>query len=158
MTRGPTKDNLLLRMTEQDWDDVINVNLKSIFNTTKVASKVMLKNRYGVFINLTSVVGVQGNAGQSNYAASKAGIIGFSKSVAKEFGSRNIRTNVVAPGFIRTEMTDVLDPKVVEGWGSRYPPKTCRPAGRCGQRLCFPRVGHQHLHNRAGYTCLRRDV
>ena len=120
---GITKDNLLLRMTEQDWDDVINVNLKSMFNTTKVTSKVMLKNRYGVFINLSSVVGVQGNAGQSNYAASKAGIIGFSKSVAKEFGSRNIRRNVVAPGFIRTEMTDVLDPKVVEGWEAGIPLK-----------------------------------
>ncbi|MBW4888707.1 3-oxoacyl-[acyl-carrier-protein] reductase [Mucilaginibacter sp. HMF5004] len=120
---GITKDNLLLRMTEQDFDDVINVNLKSIFNTTKVASKIMLKNRYGVFINLSSVVGVQGNAGQANYAASKAGIIGFSKSIAKELGSRNIRTNVVAPGFIRTEMTDVLDPKTVEGWEAGIPLK-----------------------------------
>ncbi len=120
---GITKDNLLLRMTEQDFDDVINVNLKSIFNTTKVASKIMLKNRQGVFINLSSVVGVQGNAGQANYAASKSGIIGFSKSVAKELGSRNIRTNVVAPGFIRTEMTDVLDPKVVEGWEANIPLK-----------------------------------
>ncbi len=120
---GITKDNLLLRMTEADFDDVIEVNLKSIFNTTKVASKIMLKNRYGVFINMSSVVGVQGNAGQANYAASKAGIIGFSKSVAKELGSRNIRTNVVAPGFIKTEMTDVLDPKVVEGWEAGIPLK-----------------------------------
>jgi 3-oxoacyl-[acyl-carrier protein] reductase len=120
---GITKDGLLMRMTEENWDDVINVNLKSVFNTTKVASKIMMKNRYGVFINLSSVVGVQGNAGQANYAASKAGIIGFSKSVAKELGSRNIRTNVVAPGFIRTEMTDVLDPKVVEGWEANIPLK-----------------------------------
>jgi 3-oxoacyl-[acyl-carrier protein] reductase len=120
---GITKDGLLLRMTEADFDEVMEVNLKSVFNTTKVASKVMLKNRYGVFINMSSVVGVQGNAGQSNYAASKAGIIGFSKSIAKELGSRNIRTNVVAPGFIRTEMTDVLDPKVVEGWEADIPLK-----------------------------------
>lgn len=120
---GITQDNLLLRMSEENWDDVLNINLKSIFNVTKAASKVMMKNRKGVFINMSSVVGVQGNAGQSNYAASKAGIIGFSKSVAKELGSRNIRTNVVAPGFIRTEMTDVLDPKVVEGWEKGIPLK-----------------------------------
>jgi len=120
---GITKDGLLMRMTEENWDEVLNVNLKSVFNTTKVASKIMMKNRYGVFINLSSVVGVQGNAGQANYAASKAGIIGFSKSIAKELGSRNIRTNVVAPGFIRTEMTDVLDPKVVEGWEANIPLK-----------------------------------
>jgi 3-oxoacyl-[acyl-carrier protein] reductase len=120
---GITKDGLLMRMTEDNWDDVMNVNLKSIFNVTKAASKIMMKNRAGVFINISSVVGVQGNAGQSNYAASKAGIIGFSKSIAKELGSRNIRTNVVAPGFIRTEMTDVLDPKVVEGWTAGIPLK-----------------------------------
>jgi 3-oxoacyl-[acyl-carrier protein] reductase len=113
---GITKDGLLMRMTEENWDEVLNVNLKSVFNITKVASKVMMKNKKGVFINMSSVVGVQGNAGQANYAASKAGIIGFSKSIAKELGSRNIRSNVVAPGFIRTEMTDILDPKVVEGW------------------------------------------
>jgi 3-oxoacyl-[acyl-carrier protein] reductase len=120
---GITKDGLLMRMTEENWDEVLDVNLKSIFNVTKAASKIMMKNRYGVFINMSSVVGVQGNAGQSNYAASKAGIIGFSKSIAKELGSRNIRTNVVAPGFIRTEMTDVLDPKVVEGWAQAIPLK-----------------------------------
>ena len=118
---GITKDGLLMRMTEENWDEVLNVNLKSVFNTTKAASKIMMKNCYGSFINLSSVVGVQGNAGQANYAASKAGIIGFSKSIAKELGSRNIRTNVVAPGFIRTEMTDVLDPKVVEGWEANIP-------------------------------------
>lgn len=120
---GITKDGLLMRMSEESFDEVMEVNLKSVFNTTKAASKVMMKNRKGVFINMSSVVGVQGNAGQANYAASKAGIIGFSKSVAKELGSRNIRTNVVAPGFIRTEMTEVLDPKVVEGWEKDIPLK-----------------------------------
>lgn len=120
---GITKDGLLMRMTEENWDDVINVNLKSIFNVTKAASRIMMKNRKGVFINMSSVVGVQGNAGQANYAASKAGIIGFTKSVAKELGSRNIRANVVAPGFIRTEMTEVLDQKVVEGWAQAIPLK-----------------------------------
>ncbi len=118
---GITKDGLLMRMSEENFDDVIEVNLKSVFNTTKAASKIMMKNKKGAFINMSSVVGVQGNAGQANYAASKAGIIGFSKSVAKELGSRNIRTNVVAPGFIRTEMTEVLDPKVVEGWEKDIP-------------------------------------
>ncbi len=120
---GITKDGLLMRMSEENWDEVMNVNLKSVFNVTKAASKIMMKNRKGVFINMSSVVGVQGNAGQSNYAASKAGIIGFTKSIAKELGSRNIRANVVAPGFIRTEMTDILDPKVVEGWEQGIPLK-----------------------------------
>ncbi len=120
---GITKDGLLMRMTEENWDDVININLKSIFNISKAASKVMMKSRKGSIINMSSVVGVQGNAGQANYSASKAGIIGFSKSLAKELGSRNIRTNVVAPGFIRTEMTDVLDPKVVAGWEAGIPLK-----------------------------------
>ncbi|MBU0697645.1 MAG: SDR family oxidoreductase, partial [Bacteroidetes bacterium] len=120
---GITKDGLLMRMSEENFDEVIEVNLKSVFNTTKAASKIMMKNRKGVFINMSSVVGVQGNAGQANYAASKAGIIGFTKSVAKELGSRNIRSNVVAPGFIRTEMTEVLDPKVVEGWEKDIPLK-----------------------------------
>lgn len=120
---GITKDGLLIRMSEENFDDVIEVNLKSVFNTTKAASKIMMKNRKGVFINMSSIVGVQGNAGQANYAASKAGIIGFTKSVAKELGSRNIRANVVAPGFIKTEMTEVLDPKVVEGWEKDIPLK-----------------------------------
>ncbi len=120
---GITKDGLLMRMTEENWDDVINVNLKSIFNVTKAATKIMMKARKGVFINMSSVVGVTGNAGQANYAASKAGIIGFTKSVAKELGSRNIRANVVAPGFIRTEMTEVLDPKTVAGWEAGIPLK-----------------------------------
>jgi 3-oxoacyl-[acyl-carrier protein] reductase len=120
---GITKDGLLMRMSEENWDDVINVNLKSVFNITKAASKPMMKARKGVFINMSSVVGATGNAGQANYAASKAGIVGFTKSIAKELGSRNIRANVVAPGFIRTEMTDVLDPKVVEGWEAAIPLK-----------------------------------
>jgi len=120
---GITKDGLLMRMTEENWDEVININLKSVFNVSKAASKIMMKNRKGSIINMSSVVGIQGNAGQANYAASKAGIIGFSKSLAKELGSRNIRTNVVAPGFIRTEMTDVLDPKVVAGWEANIPLK-----------------------------------
>lgn len=120
---GITKDGLLLRMTEQHWDEVLEVNLKSVFNITKAASRLMMKNRDGVFINISSVVGVKGNPGQANYAASKAGIIGFTKSIAKELGSRNIRANVVAPGFIKTEMTEVLDPKVVEGWTQDIPLK-----------------------------------
>lgn len=120
---GITKDGLLMRMTEENWDAVIDVNLKSVFNITKAASRTMMRNRKGVFINMSSVVGVQGNAGQANYAASKSGIIGFTKSVAKELGSRNIRANVVAPGFIRTEMTDVLDENVVKEWEKDIPLK-----------------------------------
>jgi len=120
---GITKDGLLMRMSESQWDEVLEVNLKSVFNVTKAASKVMMKNRFGVFINMSSVVGVQGNAGQANYAASKAGIIGFSKSIAKELGSRNIRTNVITPGFIRTEMTDALDSKVTDEWVKSIPLK-----------------------------------
>jgi 3-oxoacyl-[acyl-carrier protein] reductase len=120
---GITKDGLLMRMSESDWDAVLDINLKSVFNVTKAVSKIMMKNRSGSIINMSSVVGVQGNAGQANYAASKAGIIGFSKSIAKELGSRNIRTNVIAPGFIRTEMTDVLDPQVVAGWEQSIPLK-----------------------------------
>lgn len=105
---GITRDNLILRMTEQQWDEVIESNLKSVFNLTKHVSRVMLKNRNGSIINLTSIVGEKGQAGQSNYAASKAGIIGFTKSIADEFGSRNIRCNAIAPGFIETDMTHVL--------------------------------------------------
>jgi len=105
---GITRDNLLLRMSEEQWDEVVNANLKSVFNLTKQVSKVMLRNKRGSIINLTSIVGVKGQAGQSNYAASKAGIIGFTKSIADEFGSRSIRCNAVAPGFIETDMTQVL--------------------------------------------------
>lgn len=120
---GITKDNLLMRMSEEDFDRVINVNLKSVFNMTKAVQRTMLKQRKGSIINMASVVGVKGNAGQSNYAASKAGIIGFSKSMALELGSRNIRTNVVAPGFIETEMTGQLDEKTIEGWRNSIPLK-----------------------------------
>jgi len=120
---GITKDNLLMRMTEEDFDAVIDVNLKSVFNMTKAVQRTMLKQRSGSIINMSSVVGVKGNAGQSNYAASKAGIIGFSKSMALELGSRNIRTNVIAPGFIETEMTEKLDAKTVEGWRESIPLK-----------------------------------
>jgi 3-oxoacyl-[acyl-carrier protein] reductase len=120
---GITKDGLLMRMSEEQWDTVLDVNLKSVFNLTKAATKALMKQRGGSVINLTSVVGVKGNAGQANYAASKAGIIGFSKSVALELGSRNVRCNAIAPGFIETEMTAQLDPKVVEGWRDGIPMK-----------------------------------
>ncbi|OEY71455.1 3-oxoacyl-[acyl-carrier-protein] reductase [Salegentibacter salarius] len=120
---GITKDNLLMRMSEEDFDKVIEVNLKSIFNMTKAVQRTMLKQRKGSIINMSSVVGVTGNAGQANYAASKSGIIGFSKSMAQELGSRNIRTNVIAPGFIETEMTEKLDEKVVDGWRQAIPLK-----------------------------------
>ncbi len=120
---GVTRDNLLMRMSEEDFDKVMEINLKSIFNLTKAVQRTMLKARSGSIINMSSVVGVKGNAGQANYAASKAGIIGFSKSVALELGSRNIRCNVVAPGFIETEMTDKLDEKTVQGWRDAIPLK-----------------------------------
>lgn len=120
---GITKDNLLLRMSEEDFDRVQKVNLYSVFHTTKAVLKPMMKQRSGSIINISSVVGVKGNAGQANYAASKAGIIGFTKSTALELGSRNIRCNAVAPGFIETEMTAVLDPKTVEGWKEGIPLK-----------------------------------
>lgn len=120
---GITKDNLLMRMGEEDFDKVIEVNLKSVFNMTKAVQRTMLKQRKGSIINMSSVVGVKGNAGQTNYAASKAGIIGFSKSVALELGSRNIRSNVIAPGFIETEMTAKLDPAVVDQWRAGIPLK-----------------------------------
>ena len=120
---GITRDTLLMRMTEEQWDEVINTNLKSAFNLTKAVQRPMLKARSGSIINMSSVVGVSGNAGQSNYAASKAGLIGFTKSVAQELGSRNIRCNAIAPGFIETEMTEVLDQKVVQEWRDSIPLK-----------------------------------
>jgi len=120
---GITKDNLLLRITEEDFDEVIEVNLKSVFNLTKAVIRPMMKQRSGSIINMSSVVGVKGNAGQANYAASKAGILGFTKSVALELGSRNIRCNAIAPGFIETEMTAKLDEKTVDEWRNAIPLK-----------------------------------
>lgn len=120
---GITRDTLMLRMTEEDFDSVISTNLKSVFNTTKHAQRYMIKQRSGSIINISSIVGIKGNAGQSNYAASKAGIIGFTKSVALELGSRGVRCNAVAPGFIETEMTGVLDEKVVQSWRDAIPLK-----------------------------------
>jgi 3-oxoacyl-[acyl-carrier protein] reductase len=120
---GITRDNLILRMSEEQFDEVIAANLKSVFNLTKAITKPLLKQRKGSIINISSVVGVKGNAGQSNYSASKAGIIGFTKSIALELGSRNIRSNVVAPGFIETEMTAKLDEKTVNEWRAAIPLK-----------------------------------
>ncbi|MCO4819577.1 MAG: 3-oxoacyl-[acyl-carrier-protein] reductase [Bacteroidetes bacterium] len=120
---GIIRDTLLMRMSEEQWDEVMEVNLKSVFNLTKACLRTFLKNRSGSIINMTSVVGVNGNAGQSNYAASKAGIIGFTKSIAKEIGSRNIRCNAIAPGFIQTEMTGALDEDVVKSWVETIPLK-----------------------------------
>lgn len=120
---GITRDNLMLRMSKDDWDTIIRVNLDSVFNLTKAVIKPMMKARSGSIINMTSIVGVKGNAGQANYAASKAGVIGFSKSIALELGSRNIRCNAIAPGFIETEMTAALDEKTVQGWRDAIPLK-----------------------------------
>ncbi len=120
---GITKDNLLMRISEADFDTVIEVNLKSVFNMTKAVQRAMLKQRKGSIINMSSVVGIKGNAGQTNYAASKAGILGFTKSVALELGSRNIRCNAVAPGFIETEMTGKLDEQTVQSWRDAIPLK-----------------------------------
>lgn len=120
---GITRDNLMLRMTEDQWDEVIATNLKSIFNLTKQVVRPMMKNRGGSIINMSSIVGITGNAGQANYAASKAGIIGFSKSIAKEMGSRNLRCNVIAPGFIETDMTDELDEKTKADYLTNIPLK-----------------------------------
>jgi len=118
---GITRDTLLMRMTEEQWDQVLSVNLKSVFNLTKAAIKPMMKQKHGSIINMSSVVGVSGNAGQANYSASKAGIIGFTKSVAKELGSRNVRCNAIAPGFIITEMTSKLPEDVKSDWIAKIP-------------------------------------
>jgi len=120
---GITRDNLLLRMSEQDWDLIMQINLKSVFNLTKAVQRSMIKQRGGSIINMSSVVGVNGNAGQSNYSASKAGLIGFTKSIALELGSRNIRCNAIAPGFIITEMTEKLPEEVRLGWAEKIPLK-----------------------------------
>ena len=134
---GITKDNLLMRMSEEDFDKVIEVNLKSVFNMTKACQRIFLKNRRGSIINMSSVVGVKGNAGQSNYAASKSGIIGFSKSIAQELGSRNIRCNVIAPGFIKTEMTDNLSESIIEGWTENIPLKRPGESGDVANLCLF---------------------
>lgn len=118
---GITRDNLLLRMDEESWDSVIETNLKSVFNLTKQVIRPMIKARSGSIINVSSIVGVSGNAGQANYAASKAGIIGFSKSIAKEVGSRNVRCNAIAPGFIETDMTNDMDEKAIAAFAERIP-------------------------------------
>ena len=120
---GITNDTLIMRMSEDQWDRVTRVNLKSCFNTVKAANRIFMRQKKGSIINMSSVVGIKGNAGQSNYAASKAGIIGFTKSVALELGSRNIRANVIAPGFIETEMTGALDEKTVQSWRDAIPMK-----------------------------------
>lgn len=134
---GITKDNLILRMSEEQWDDVITTNLKSIFNYSKAAAKPMMRNRGGSIINISSVVGITGNAGQSNYAASKAGIIGFTKSYAKEFASRNIRANVIAPGYITTDMTGDLGDKVLEAIKAETPMGRAGEAGEVANTVAF---------------------
>lgn len=134
---GITKDGLLMRMSEEQWDKVIEVNLKSVFNLTKAATRPMMKAKSGSIINLSSVVGIRGNAGQANYSASKAGIIGFTKSVALELGSRNIRSNAIAPGFIETEMTGQLDEKVVAEWAASIPMKRGGKAEEVAKAVVF---------------------
>jgi len=134
---GITKDNLLMRMSPSDFKDVVNVNLGSVFNLTKSSIKIFLKQKEGSIINISSIVGVKGNAGQSNYAASKAGIIGFSKSIALELGSRNIRCNVVAPGFIETDMTDSLSDDVLGKWKESIPLKRSGKANDVGNACVF---------------------
>jgi len=134
---GITKDNLLMRMSEEQWDDVLRINLKSVFNLTKAATKPMMKAKAGSIINITSVVGVKGNAGQSNYSASKAGIIGFTKSVALELGSRGIRSNALAPGFIETEMTGALDEAQTAEWAKLIPLKRAGQAEEVAQAAVF---------------------
>jgi 3-oxoacyl-[acyl-carrier protein] reductase len=134
---GITRDNLILRMSEEQWDQVIDTNLKSIFNYSKAVAKPMMRNRSGSIINISSVVGLAGNAGQSNYAASKAGIIGFTKSYAKELASRNIRANVIAPGYITTEMTDELDEDLLEAIKSDTPLGRAGDAEEVAQAVAF---------------------
>lgn len=138
---GITKDNLLLRMSEEDFDQVISINLKSVFNYTKTAIKPMMNQRYGKIVNITSVVGITGNAGQANYVASKAGVIGFTKTAAKEFASRNINVNAIAPGFISTPMTDKLNEKQKEAYTQQIPLKrmgTPEDIAKVVSFLCSP--------------------
>lgn len=134
---GITRDGLLMRMSEQQWDEVMTINLKSVFNLTKAATKPMMKARSGSIINITSVVGIRGNAGQANYAASKAGIIGFTKSIALELGSRNIRCNAIAPGFIETEMTSNISEKATAEWAEQIPMKRAGNADEVASAVVF---------------------
>lgn len=134
---GITRDTLMLRMSEEQWDQVVQTNLKSVFNLTKHSLRSMMKNRKGSIINMSSVVGITGNAGQANYAASKAGIIGFSKSIAKEMGSRNVRCNVVAPGFIETDMTDELSDEAKASYLANIPLKRLGKAEEIAQTCVF---------------------
>lgn len=134
---GITRDGLLMRMTEDQWDLVLKINLKSVFNMTKAVSRPMMKQREGSIINISSVVGVGGNAGQANYSASKAGIIGFTKSIAKELGSRNIRCNAVAPGFILTAMTDELSDDIKQGWYDKIPLRRSGSPDEVGKVVLF---------------------
>ena len=134
---GITRDNFLLRMTEENFDDVMRINLKSVFNLTKAAQRPMLKQKYGSIINMSSIVGIKGNAGQANYSASKAGMIGFTKSVALELGSRNIRCNAVAPGFIATEMTAALSAEVLKQWQDAIPLKRAGTPDDVGNAVLF---------------------
>lgn len=134
---GITRDNLILRMKEEEWDQVIDTNLKSVFNYSKAAARPMMRNRNGSIINIGSVVGISGNAGQSNYAASKAGMIGFTKSYAKELASRNIRANVIAPGYIVTEMTEDLDEKILETIRDETPLDRAGEASEVAETVAF---------------------
>ena len=134
---GISKDGLLMRMSEQDWDEVIDINLKSVFNYTKAVHRTMLKKRYGSIINISSIIGIAGNAGQSNYAASKAGIIGFTKSIAMELGSRNIRCNAIAPGLIETDMTGKLEDNYMQEWANKIPLKRCGTVGDVANLAVF---------------------
>jgi 3-oxoacyl-[acyl-carrier protein] reductase len=134
---GITRDNLLLRMSEEDWDLVLSVNLKGAFNATKAVARGMMKRREGAIVNIASVIGLMGNAGQANYAASKAGLMGLTKSVAREFASRGVRCNAIAPGFIQTAMTEKLDPQVVEGLKNQIPMGTLGEAADVAQLVRF---------------------
>jgi 3-oxoacyl-[acyl-carrier protein] reductase len=134
---GITRDNLILRMSEEEWDQVLSVNLKGAFNATKAVARGMMKRRSGVIINIASVIGLMGNAGQANYAASKAGLMGFTKSIAREFASRGIRCNAIAPGFIQTAMTDKLGPEIVEGLKAQIPMGTLGEPHDVARLVCF---------------------
>ena len=155
---GITKDNLLMRMSEDDFQKVIKVNLNSVFNMTKACLRHFLKNRQGSIINMSSVVGVKGNAGQSNYAASKSGIIGFSKSIALELGSRNIRCNVIAPGFIVTEMTDKLSESVTEDWIKNIPLRRSGNPGDVANLCVFFGIRFVIVYNRSSHQCRWRTI